>query len=1630
MTIAPDTGTYHPVDTGAYEVLRDRLIAQAAELARRAEALNVRRGEEFGSTRLELVGTGRLRTEHSAVPRDVVAVGAALLFGSNAVPSREAGTRVDDVLALYDRDLKRLPDDAVPGLLDDPAFVREFAALHRYYRQARLLRLRRTEGKLLAVFQTGEKADDTRVLRWALSDDGRATFLDARGERDHVLPPSHDVAWIDSTREDHVLGRHPHVSIRGEVFVSTVGGALTVKVDDETEVEEGVYSEPVDEPLQSLADADIAYARVGALILLRIRPYKEDTDRHLVFNTLTRTVVRLDGIGRACRRLPEDQGIVFPGGYCLAVGTHKSYELETAELEFEREDRSPNGEDVLYAFHARAEGRSLLLSYNTIRKEMANPLPCQGWALFDDGALVVLRADTGESQRVHPVQWWTSPYVSDTHAAAQPVGTGPLARIGNADLVRGISDCLSITGAVADTTPTNEVYEALLTACVRAADTHHWLADPELGDLHAPLAQLRDTAQQVLTEFATVQALTRQAEDALTEAAARVTEVVRRLRGESARSAAEWVTGLTELRHAQGHLLTLKDMRYADTARIEALAADAVSDLAALGRRAVAHLAREDAFAGHDADVEQLVADAEAITTVAEAEPVAARMDDLAVGLRTVTEVVAGLDIADATVRTAILERIAGVLGGVNRARAALDGRRRELLGREGRAEFAAECALFGQSVTGALTAADSPEACDEQLALLLVQVENLESRFAEFDDFLATLADKREEVHEAFSARKQTLADARARRAERLADSANRVLRTVARRAAAQPDADAVTTYFTSDPMPAKVRRVADELRDLGDQVRAEELDGRLKAARQDALRALRDRTDLYADDGRTIRLGAHRFAVNTQPLDLTLVPHGDSLAFALTGTDYRSPVTDPDFTDTRPYWDRPLPSESPEVYRAEYLATRLLDEHGPEALAEADLPALVRQAAETAYDEGYERGVHDHDATAILATLLRLHEGAGPLRHEPAARAAAQLFWAHGTTAEEQRSWTLRAVSLARARDTFGLTPAIADLQRELADVAGGEAPAAYLFEELTSGPPGFVISSGTRTLLDKFRRTVGTSAYDDDLTALTDQAAREQLVEAWLTAYACATGTGLAPGDLAEAVAAELCPGLTRYESDAPLTETVTGLLGTHPRITGRALPLRIDELLARTRRFRTHDAPGHRAYQHRRTALVGAERTRLRLDDYRPRVMSAFVRGRLIDEVYLPLIGDSLARQLGTTGDSKRTDSGGLLLLISPPGYGKTTLMEYVADRLGMILVKVDGPALGHTVTSLDPAEAPNATARQEIEKINFALAAGNNTLLYLDDIQHTSPELLQKFIPLCDATRRIEGVRDGAPRTYDLRGKRFAVCMAGNPYTESGSRFQVPDMLANRADVWNLGDVLTGKDDVFALSFIENALTANPVLAPLAGRDRADLDLLIRLAQGDPAAHADRLTHPCAPAELEQILAVLRHLITARDTVLAVNAEYIASAAQSDTTRTEPPFRLQGSYRTMNKIAQRVQPVMNDVEIAALIEDQYRAEAQTLTTGAEANLLKLAELRGTLTAEQSARWSELRAVHVRARSLGGPEDDPLARAVSALGLLADRIAAVETAINRASDPRQLVMNPMARHAARPAPGRGD
>ncbi|MEW1552168.1 DNA repair ATPase [Streptomyces tsukubensis] len=1598
------------MDAGTYEVLRDRLRARGDELAQRAGALDRARTAAFGSAELSLAGTGRLRTAAPGTPRDLVAVGGALLLLRDAPAALSPVTEPADVFALYDRELAPLPEDAVPGLLDDPAFRTEFAALCRFFQGARPARLLVTHDRLLAVFRTG-KNDDVRVLRWSLSPLG---FLDGRGERDlAAAPPPDDIVWTATGRDDHVPGRRPQIRITGGVYVSTTGGTLTVKTGDGTDGTDGVFSEPVAEPLQALADADVSWARVGPLVLLRVRPYNEDAVRQFVVHTLTGSVIRLEGAGGALRRLPDGQGVVFPGGYVRAAGSGsaKAFEDPHPDAAFERAVRSPGGDSVLYAFRAPDGGRCVLLPYDTVRKEVVAPLGCEGWALLDDGTLVALAApDGGEPSRTHAVQIWRSPYVSEEHAGHAPAGDpdGPLARIGNASLVRAVADAFAVARGALEAAagePTAGLYEALAADCERTADRHPWLGDADAGGLRGPLEEIRTAAASAVEEFAAVRELTRRAAEALAGEAAGIARLVRRVRGESPASAEEWIGRITELRSARGRLLALKELRYADTGAIDALADDVAADTASAGRRAIAFLAREEAFDGYRAEITALADRAAGLTTAAEAGEVVAGLDARAAGLGELTEVVAGLDIGDTTVRTGILERIAAVTALVNRARAALTGRRRELADREGRAEFAAELALLAQSVTGALAAAGTPEECDERLAALLLKLENLESRFPGHDGFLAEIAGKRTEVYEAFSARRQSLDDERARRTERLAESARRVLEAVARRAASLDGSDALHAYFGSDPMVARIRRTAAELRELGDPVRAEEVEGRLKAARAEAVRALRDRRELFGDGGGTIRLGRHAFAVTAREPELTLLPQGDGMVFALTGTDWRGPVGGgPEFAAARPYWGRSLPSESPEVYRAEYLAARLL----PAAVAGGDPAELVAGAVAEAYDEGYERGVHDHDAVAVLRAAAGLWRVGGLLRYGGGERARAQAFWA-GAEAADRARWTREAVSLVAARERFGPSPALGALHRELAEAiaasaeAGSttgddsaEAAAGYLVEELAGGR-GFVTGAAARALVAAFREAAGGAYRGTGRGAGGDEPATvRRITEGWLTAYARSTGSDVPPGVLAEAVALELYPDLDRYDAEGPGAVTVDGLLGSHPRIGGGALDLGLDEFLSRTAAFAGRDVPGFRAYRALRSRLVDAERARLRLAEYRPRVMSAFVRNRLVDEVYLPLVGDSLARQLGAAGDAKRTDSGGLLLLLSPPGYGKTTLVEYVAERLGLLLVKVDGPALGHGTVSLDPEQAPDAAARAELEKIAFAVAAGNNVLLYVDDIQHTSPELLQKFLPLCDASRTLGG--------RDLRGKRFAVVMAGNPYTGSGARFRLPDMLANRADVWNLGDVLTGKEEAFRLSFVENALTSHPELAPLAGRERSDVELLVRLAAGDPAARRDGLLHPYAAGELERILGVLRQVLAARETVLAVNSAYIASAGVSEAARTEPPFRLQGSYRNMNRIVQRLSPAMTEAEVAAVVTDHYTAEAQALPGDTEANLLKLAALRGTLDEPGAVRWAAVKEAYARARDA---ERDPYGAVADRL---VERLASLEAAIVRAAGGR--------------------
>ncbi|PVZ65442.1 DNA repair ATPase [Pelagibaculum spongiae] len=1644
--------------SGAWDLLNKRLQQQATKLREHSEKLNQSRSDAFGQQEMNLLGRVRVRTEHNCIPRDMARVGDMLMLGFNVQLGLKKNTEVSDVFALYKlvqteqgHEIELYQDHS---FLDDSVFVDDFNELFSYYKEARLLQFHKLHDKVLAVFQIGARLSDIRVFRWLRSSDPenkQLKYIDNRGERDLPTPPAHDFEWTATTRESQELGRYPHINILDTIFVETINGQLTIKIENNTEDGQGIYREPVNDEHQSLDDAEIFYAKVGQLILLKIRPYREDDFRYLIYNCLTRDVQRFDEIGQSCVSLPEDHGIIFPGGYSLQGGDCRRFSDIPDGLVFERALRSPNGEDVLYFFHEQQQGISALFSYNLIEKSLQTPLFGHGYGLFEDGLMVIFRAENDQPSRVHPMQIWHTPFYADTHETGETV-SGVMGRIGNAELVRGISELFGLCrsarrGSSGDTLAdqkavSTEHYHGLLNDARKLLDNFHWLGEAELvaaesTNLADQVRNLSAASEKLLDEYEKARAIREKAQKALSDASAKIDQLFSQLRSRPPKSPQELVDSLDQMRQLGGHLITLQEQRYIDLAALEQLQQQLEKQQAQQEKQTIAALSADDAFADWNQSITDLEQQITAAEKLLELEQVQKDLEKVNQQLQLVNEMMAGLEVADPEKRSKILEALSEVWGKLNQLRAIARKRGKSIGAEEAAGEFSARFRLLEQTVESALEQAETPADCDQQQAGVMAQLEELESRFADHDEFLSDLIVRREEMLGLFQTRRQSLVEARQRRADNLKKAAERIFQSIAQKSEKFDTADALNAWFSGDAMVHKLRGLIDQMRQLEAVVLADELSGKLNSARDQALRSLRDRSDLFEDGGRIIKLGDYKFNVNTRPMELTLIRQNDQLKFHLTGSDYYEKLAKHYSTlaeSDHLYADQPLVSENAEVARAEYLVAEIIDAaekqtHSltlpglEQALSEGELLSQVSKFASKRYQDSYAKGIHDHDACKILEQLLPLRANAGLLRFAPLPRALAQLWWMQQSRSDQQQ-WLIEAANASRMQLLFNARSAVESLQLKLQQSIeiqlnhlGGESQgyplvlardaAAWLIAEFAVDASGnqrleFTTSELAQQLAEQLQQQLAAakqqSAFKDLLKSLS---INQQFIVAsqWLGALIGAQDS-IDDGSTANRYIAEAAvllideSKLNRRVWPMQSQVSVDGLLSEHSTIKNGQLSLAVDEFEQRLNHFRFQLVPGFKGYQKQRQKALSDRREALKLEEYQAKPMSGFVRNKLINQVYLPLVGANLAKQLGAAGGNSNSDRSGLLLLISPPGYGKTTLVEYIASRLGLVFIKVNGPALGHKTTSLDPALAPDSGAARELERLNLALAMGNNVMLVVDDIQHTHPEFLQKFISLCDGTRRIEGVINGEPRTFDMRGKRFCVVMAGNPYTESGEAFSIPDMLANRADIYNLGDLVGGSENAFSLSYVENALASNEVLRPLVNRDMADIYLLIDLARGE-AISTDDLGHEYAAAELDEITGVLKKLLRVQQVLLAVNQQYIASAAQDDRYREEPPFRLQGSYRNMARLSEKVSAVMNDQELEQLIDDHYKGEAQTLTTGAEENVLKLKQLRGVLTEVESLRWGEICSEYKRLRTLGD-QDDPTAQAVSQLSVIASQL----------------------------------
>jgi len=61
---------------------------------------------------------------------------------------------------------------------------------------------------------------------------------------------------------------------------------------------------------------------------------------------------------------------------------------------------------------------------------------------------------------------------------------------------------------------------------------------------------------------------------------------------------------------------------------------------------------------------------------------------------------------------------------------------------------------------------------------------------------------------------------------------------------------------------------------------------------------------------------------------------------------------------------------------------------------------------------------------------------------------------------------------------------------------------------------------------------------------------------------------------------------------------------------------------------------------------------------------------------------------------------------------------------------------------------------------------------------------------------------------------------------------------------------------------------------------------------------------------------------------------------------------------------MNKLTEKVVPILNRKELETMILDHYVAESQTLTSGGEANLLQFKRMLDWQSTEEAARWDRI------------------------------------------------------------------
>jgi hypothetical protein len=548
----------------------------------------------------------------------------------------------------------------------------------------------------------------------------------------------------------------------------------------------------------------------------------------------------------------------------------------------------------------------LLLSYNLIAQKIENPVICHGYAIFENGELCYFKADA-EAKKHHAIQIWQTPFIGSNFTV--PVTQDSyLYKIGNKDIVRAMAESTEVLTLLQKEDSYSNLYLDLINRTTDILDTYHWLNRPETFNIAEPVGAIRHTATAAVNEYEKVLSIIKNTREQVSQVIAKAETLISTLKIQQPAAIQDFVQYLAQLRTVRGEMISLKELRYADLSAIEAYETQIQDYTQEVARASVAFLLRPNALAPYKQRVNDLNAAIDNIGKVVDADATDQGITAMAGELEMLIDVVSNLKIEDATQTTQIVDTISTIYAGFNQTKASLKRQRAALASQEGKAEFTSQLKLIGQSVVNYLDICDTPAKCEEYLAKLMVQLEELEGKFPDFEEFIEQVTSKREEIYSAFESKKVALQEAQNKRAASLQQAADRILKAVQSRVAQLTTVNEINGYFAADLMLEKVRQTVAELLRIGDPVKADALQSRLKTLKEDALRQLKDKSELYVDGANIIRFGPHYFTVNNQPLEVSVVLREEGMFFHLTGTNFFQKITDEQFLQYRPIWEQIL--------------------------------------------------------------------------------------------------------------------------------------------------------------------------------------------------------------------------------------------------------------------------------------------------------------------------------------------------------------------------------------------------------------------------------------------------------------------------------------------------------------------------------------------------------------------------------------------------------------------------------------------------------------------------------------------------------------------------------------------------